>query len=244
MFVWFVSTLRIESDLKIYLYRYLVIFLIFFPSFSYGGNCPILCGVAPGFKQIDPHTLLSPANLIKDFPSINKNGSVNVVIEIPAGRTDKWETRKSDGALTWNIKKGKPRVVKYIGYPGNYGMIPQTMLPKELGGDGDALDAIVLGPTLERGSVIKARLIGVLKLLDNGEQDDKLIAVNPDSPFTNIMSIKELDKKFNGITDILETWFINYKGLGEIQSKGFGDTKDAKFILHKANSYFLNRNKN
>jgi inorganic pyrophosphatase len=193
---------------------------------------------------MDPYTLLSPANLIKDFPSINNNGLVNVVIEMPAGRTDKWELRKSDGALTWNIKKDKPRVVKYIGCPGNYGMIPQTILPKELDGDDDALDAIVLGPPLKRGSAVKARLIGILKLLDNGEQDDKLITVNPDSPFIKVMSIKELDQSFNGITDILETWFINYKGPGQIQSKGFGDTKEDKLILQKANTHFLNRNKN
>jgi inorganic pyrophosphatase len=166
------------------------------------------------------------------------------MIEIPAGRTDKWELRKSDGALAWNIKKGKPRIVKYIGYPGNYGMIPQTMLPKELGGDGNALDAIVLGPPLKRGSFVKARLIGILKLLDNGEQDDKLITVNPESPFIKVMSIKELDKSFNGITDILETWFINYKGPCKIQSKDFGDNKEAKLILQKANTHFLNRNNN
>lgn len=83
-----------------------------------------------------------------------------------------------------------------------------------------------------------------MKLLDNGEQDDKLITVNPDSPFIKVMSIKELDKSFNGITGILETWFINYKGPGEIQSKGFGNTKEAKVILQKANAHFLNRNKN
>ena len=194
MFVWFVFILRIKSNLKFYLYKYLVIFFILFISISYTNDCSILCGVAPGFKQIDPYTLLSPANLIKDFPSVNNNGLVNVVIEIPAGRTDKWELRKPDGALTWNIKKGKPRVVKYIGYPGNYGMIPQTMLPKELGGDGDALDAIVLGPTLKRGSVVKVRLRGILKLLDNGEQYDKLITVNPDSSFIKVKLIKELDK--------------------------------------------------
>ena len=83
-----------------------------------------------------------------------------------------------------------------------------------------------------------------MKLLDNDEQDDNLIKFNPDSPFIKVMSIKELDKSLNGITGILETWFINYKGPGQIQSKGFGDTKEAKLILQKANTHFLNRNKN
>jgi len=56
-------------------------------------------------------------------------------------------------------------------------MIPQTLLSKENGGDGDPLDVIILGPSISRGSVVKAHLIGVLKLLDGGEQDDKLIAI-------------------------------------------------------------------
>jgi inorganic pyrophosphatase len=173
---------------------------------------------------------------------MNKKGQLNVVIEIPAGRTEKWETRKSDGALTWNIKKGKPRVVKYIGYPGNYGMIPQTILPKELGGDDDPLDAIVLGPPIARGSVAQARLIGVLKLLDDGDQDDKLIAVNPNSTFFKVKSIKELDDNFPGITEILEIWFTNYKGSGEMQSKGFAEIEEAKSILQKASNYFSKHN--
>ena len=37
----------------------------------------------------------------------------------------------------WEFRDGKPRVVAYLGYPGNYGMIPRTLLPKEHGGDGD-----------------------------------------------------------------------------------------------------------
>ncbi len=228
--------------MKLYLLKPLIIFCIFFPTLANGNDCSISCGISPGFRQLDPYTLIFPKNLLKDFPSMNKKGQLNVVIEIPAGRTEKWETRKSDGALTWNIKKGKPRVVKYIGYPGNYGMIPQTILPKELGGDGDPLDAIVLGPPIARGSVAQARLIGVLKLLDDGEQDDKLIAVNPDSPFFKVKSIKELDDNFPGITEILEIWFTNYKGSGEMQSKGFAEIEEAKSILQKASNYFSKHN--
>lgn len=223
--------------------KYFIIICLFIPTLANGNDCFTACGIAPGFKSLDPYTLLSQKNLWKDFPSINEKDHLNIVIEIPAGRTEKWETRKSDGAMTWNIKKGKPRVVKYIGYPGNYGMIPQTLLPLELGGDGDPLDAIVLGPPISRGSVTQAKLIGVLKLLDKDEQDDKLIAVSPDSPFYKIDSIKELDDKFPGVSNILEIWFLNYKGKGKMQSLGFAEVEEAKFILQKASSYFLNNYK-
>jgi len=54
--------------------------------------------------------------------------------------------KKPDGIMKWAFEDGKPRVIKYLAYPGNYGMIPRTLLPKELGGDGDPLDIIMLGP--------------------------------------------------------------------------------------------------
>ena len=53
------------------------------------------------------------------------------MVEIPAGSNDKWEVDKTSGALYWEQEDGKPRVVQYLAYPGNYGMIPRTSLPHE-----------------------------------------------------------------------------------------------------------------
>ena len=39
-----------------------------------------------------------------------------------------------------------PRIINYLGYPANYGMIPETLLSRNNGGDGDPLDIVVLGP--------------------------------------------------------------------------------------------------
>ena len=135
------------------------------------------------YVGIRMHTLVGPKNFLKDFEPINSDGTINVVIEIPAGTAAKWEVDKKDGSLKWEFKEGKPRIVKYLGYPGNYGMVPQTLLSKELGGDGDPLDVLVLGKMVPRGSVVDAKLIGILKFLDGGEQDDKLLAVLPGTPF-------------------------------------------------------------
>ena len=54
---------------------------------------------------------------------------------------------------------------------------------------------IILGPLILRESIAKAKLIGVLKLLDGGEQDDKLITVGIDSPLYKVDSLEELDEK-------------------------------------------------
>ncbi|MDJ0554325.1 MAG: inorganic diphosphatase [Microcoleaceae cyanobacterium MO_207.B10] len=64
---------------------------------------------------------------------------------------------------------------------------------------------VVLGPAVPRGSVVPVKLIGVLKLLDGGEQDDKLIAVLKDTPLSEVDSIADLDSKFPGVTNIITT---------------------------------------
>ena len=117
-------------------------------------------------------------------------------------------------------------------------MVPRTLLPKELGGDGDPLDIILLGPPLNRGDVVSAKLMGVLKLLDNREQDDKLIAVQFNSPLKKSNSLKELDEQFPGIKEILEQWFVNYKGNGKMKSNGFGNLEEAEKILKEASEQF------
>jgi inorganic pyrophosphatase len=215
-----------------------LLMIIFFPGHSGANSCNFSCGVAPGFQYADPFTLSSDKNLLKDWPPKDESGNINAVIEIPAGRTEKWEVDKTDGNLKWNFKKGRPRVLKYIGYPGNYGMVPQTLLSKESGGDGDPLDVILLGPPIGRGEVATAKLIGVLKLEDGGEQDDKLIAVQFNSPLKKADSIEELDERFPGISQILELWFTNYKGNGKMEAKGFGDLEEAEKILNEASKQY------
>ena len=98
------------------------------------------------------------------------------------------------------------------------------ILSKENGGDGDPLDIIVLGPPVPRSSVVKCKIVGVLRLLDRGEQDDKLLAVSADSPLYEVNDIGDLRNDYKGVLDIVELWFSNYKGPGKMKSKGFGDS--------------------
>ncbi len=175
-----------------------------------------------------------------DYEPINYDGSINALIEIPAGTLKKWEFNKVSGLIELEIINNKPRIIDYLGYPANYGMIPKTLLAKKNGGDGDPLDIIVIGPPQEKGSVVKCKIIGVLHLIDNLEKDDKLIAVLHNSTLNNINGIKELDANYNGILEILDLWFTNYKGSDEIISKGFGDEQSASRILNSAINQYLN----
>jgi inorganic pyrophosphatase len=199
--------------------------------------------IAPDLERVDEYTIVGPGNFLTGYSPTNPDGTVNVVVEIPTGTIAKWEVSKPDGRLEWEIEDGKPRVVRYLGYPGNYGMIPQSLLPEEMGGDGDPLDAIVLGPAVPRGSVVQVKLIGVLKLLDGGEQDDKLIGVMVDTPLYEVDSIGELEAQFPGIAAIVETWFSNYKGPGKIESLGYAEREEAQQILQTAvNAFSANLN--
>ncbi len=174
---------------------------------------------------------ISNPDLQHDVMPLHEDGDVNAVIEIPSGTIEKWELDKTTGEILLEQVDQKPRIVKYLGYPGNYGFIPRTLLSKENGGDGDPLDIIILGPPEEKGAILKCKIIGVLLLLDRGEQDDKLIAVSENSPLYLVDNLTELNENYVGVSDILQIWFSNYKGPGKMMSKGFGDADMALQIL-------------
>jgi inorganic pyrophosphatase len=178
-------------------------------------------------------------NYWSGYDPINRDGTYNVVIEIPAGTTAKYETSKDTGMLELEQKNGAPRFVQYLGYPVNYGAIPRSVLLKSKGGDGDSVDVLALGPAVPRGSVVRGRVIGVLSLIDTGETDDKAIVVMENGPFAKVKSIADLDAKFPGVTTILQTWFTSYKGYGKdgklmLSSTGFKDRASAIKLIGDA----------
>lgn len=189
-------------------------------------------------EDISERHLRGPRNFHSGYPATNGDGTLNAVIEIPAGTTAKWETRPDGSAIEWEIRDGRPRVVGYLAYPGNYGMVPATLLPRDRGGDGDPLDVIVLGDALPRGTVARVRLVGVLRLLDDGEQDDKLVAVRPNGPLGDVTSLVGLREQHPGVTEIIEIWFSHYKGPGRTESLGYGDASEAERILHAASEAY------
>ncbi len=171
---------------------------------------------------------------LRDFPARNADGTVNCVVEIPAGDDRKFETDPETGRMAWELKDGKPRVVAYLGYPGNYGAVPRTR-----GGDGDPLDILTLGKMDLRGAVVPAKLIGAIRLVDGGEEDDKLIAVLPGTALYEVNDLAELDARFPGVSQIIATWLVHYKGPGkELGLGGFVGAAEAQRILDEAVAAF------
>ena len=151
------------------------------------------------------------ANPINEIPYKLNNGHYNFFVEIPAGTKQKWEVNKNSGLLEWEEKNGKKRIVKFLGYPGNYGFIPQT-----LGGDGDPLDVIDLDESKPRGSVVETKIIGGIYFEDKKESDIKLIATSISGIYKDINSIDELLFNKPEVISIIRDWFLSYKKPGKM----------------------------
>lgn len=185
------------------------------------------------------YVLLSPRHLIDEIPAINDDGQPLALIEIPAGTNAKWEVNKETGNLHWEFREDEPRIVAYLPYPANYGTLPATFSDPATGGDGDPLDIILLGPAVPRGSLLPFRPIGVIHLIDQGERDDKIIGVTPNTAFSDLTTLAELETRFPGVLQILTTWFSHYKGPGASTTiSGVGEADQALEVLAEARAAY------
>ena len=193
-----------------------------------------------GVRQKNANTIVANQDLTSAILAKNSDGTINVVVEVPAGTNEKWEVN-AQGVMVREFTGNSPRTIRYLPYPGNYGMVPRTFLDPKHGGDNAPLDAIVIGTTVPRGHVIRAYPIGMLRMLDRGEQDDKILAVSADSHFKNALDVDELEKQFPGSTLILKTWFSNYSGGKDQIVLGFGSRASAIQIIDLASKDFEDR---
>ncbi len=132
-----------------------------------------------------------------DLPSY-----VNAIIEIPKGSKAKYEVDKESGLLLLD------RILfSSVMYPANYGFIPQTYCD-----DKDPLDILVLcSVDVFPMSIIEAKVIGVMHMVDNGEQDDKIIAVAKNDMSVNY--IEDLENLPPHTTKEIVRFFQDYKAL-------------------------------
>ena len=181
----------------------------------------VLCGVM--LATASP--LLAAGELLHPFAlpqPDNAPEEVLLAVEIPAG-----------GAIKYELgEHGELRVDRFlsmpVAYPANYGSMPRT-----LAGDGDPLDALVLTrQPLHPGVLVRFRPVAVLRMTDEGEQDEKIIGVPVD----------QVDPAYAGIRDLadlpaierqrIEAFFRVYKDLPEggdaVRLAGWGDAAEAR----------------
>ena len=194
------------------------------------GGAVLVAGapIAPGLELRDGETLVAPTPLHR-LPALDAEGRPQVVIENPAGTHAKWEVDES-GVLRWERRDGRLRTIDYLPFPANYGFVPSTR-----GGDGDPLDVFVLGPVRARGAVVSCRWLGMIAMRDDGEQDDKLLAVPADGHegYQDLAGLEDLDARWPGARTILETWLGHYDD-AELVIEGWHDAPEARARLDAA----------
>ena len=151
--------------------------------------------------------------------------TIEVTIEIPKGQRNKYEV---------NHETGKVYLDRYLftpmSYPADYGYIEDT-----LGEDGDPLDALVVLPEpVYPGVIVKARPVGVFKMVDEAGGDDKLLCVLDDPRFEDFQNVGDISQF---TLDEIEHFFVHDKDLEpgkEVKGSGWGDKAEAERILQEA----------
>ncbi|XKT75265.1 MAG: inorganic diphosphatase [Patescibacteria group bacterium UBA2103] len=171
-------------------------------------------------------------NLLHDIEPGTKD-EMNVIIEIPKGSKNKYEIDKDTGMIALD------RVMHTAqDYPFDYGFVPRTLWD-----DGDALDVLLLTTyPLAPGILVRARPVAVLKMVDGGESDDKVIAVPTEDPRFN--DIKDLSDVNAHTLKEIEHFFATYKKIQnkEVETNGFEDANAAKEGFDRAVAMYSEKN--
>jgi inorganic pyrophosphatase len=160
-------------------------------------------------------------------PGDYEKGELNVVIEIPTGSNHKIEWDRERACFM--LDRVEPMA---FAKPCNYGFIPQT-----IDEDGDELDALVITEQpLTTGVYMKARVLGVMKFVDGGEVDDKIICVADDDRNNGdaYQTLEDLPKR---TLEQIEFHFNHYKDLkkpGTTTVKAFEGVDEAKAVIKAA----------
>ena len=144
------------------------------------------------------------------------------IIEIPFGSSVKYELDKQSGMIKLD------RVLySAVHYPGDYGFIPRTLHL-----DGDPLDIVVLVKEQTfPGCLIEVRPLGMLRMLDKGEPDDKVLAVPLKDPYyADFFDIADIPQH---LLKEIEHFFERYKDLEgkRVQVLGWAKSEEAMRVI-------------
>jgi inorganic pyrophosphatase len=158
-------------------------------------------------------------NLVNDIRATEDDYKhVNCIIEIPKGTNTKYEYNED-----LNVFELTRCLVSSLQYPINYGFIPQTIAL-----DKDPLDVLVFNhDPIDRGTLVSCRVLGVMGFEDNGEIDNKLIAVPYWSPKEKYNKLKDIEPEH---LKIYRQFFKIYKLDRKSETK-VGDWRSASIAL-------------
>jgi inorganic pyrophosphatase len=162
----------------------------------------------------------------RDTPPTNADGTVNAYVEIPRGERRKWEFDMRANARA--LDRVIPEAVG--GYPVNYGFVPQTVSY-----DGDPFDALVLGPPLEGGEIVRGVVVGFMYMEDEKGIDSKVVlsVSAPDGRLQHALTAAD--------QRAIAEYFRRYKrhepgGFSDV--RGWGAVADGRAHVTRAHTFF------
>jgi len=165
---------------------------------------------------------------VHDRQPANAPDEAVLLVEIPAGGFTKYES-DAEGRIFVDRFLSMP-----MAYPANYGSMPGTHA-----GDGDPLDALVLTRTpLYPGVRIRFRPLDVLRMVDGGDADEKIIGVPADDLDPTYAGIRTIDDLPTMERDRIEAFFRVYKDLPtggkQVELRGWGGVEEAQALIREA----------
>lgn len=154
---------------------------------------------------------------------------MNVIVEIPKYSKNKYEIDKETGLIALD------RVMHSAqDYPFDYGFVPQTLWD-----DDDALDVLLLTThPLVPGILVPTRPVGIMNMIDDGDNDAKVIGVPKKDPrWDNVKDLSDINE--HTLKEI-EHFFATYKKVQnkEVETKGFEDAKAARAAFERSRELY------
>lgn len=144
---------------------------------------------------------------------------INVIVEIPKGSKNKYEIDKKTGLIALDRVSFTAQ-----DFPFDYGFVPRTLWH-----DGDPLDVVILSThPFAPGILVRVRPVAIMSMIDDGEADDKVIAVPVDDPrWANTKDLEDINK--HTLKEI-EHFYSTYKNLQhkEVKVTGFKGKNDSE----------------
>lgn len=167
-----------------------------------------------------------PTHVWRDTAPVNDDGTVNAYVEIPRGERRKYEfdMRQNQRA----VDRVLPRSIG--GYPVNYGFVPQT-----ISYDGDPFDALVIGPALAGGQLVKGVVIGLMEMEDEKGLDSKVVLSPAAASGAAPQTLTE------GERSRIAEYFRRYKrhdAGGFSHVPGWGDAVDGMRFVRMTHTFF------
>lgn len=163
------------------------------------------------------------------MPGPNPPEIVYAVIEVPKGSRNKYEYSKKAGVIKLDRVLYSP-----LHYPGDYGFIPQSFAE-----DADPMDVLVMmNEATFPGCVVEARTLGMLKMIDKGEPDYKVLAVPSTDPFfSQYMTFEDVPRHY---LEEVKHFFMTYKQLegAAVENRGWVGTDDTREHVIRAIHYY------